>query len=59
MLLQFAPTQAVRDLIAKYDKEGPMGFEDAPGTWVKAKTEKGKERIGLPSDVDYGGVGSM
>ncbi|GFR50708.1 hypothetical protein Agub_g12965 [Astrephomene gubernaculifera] len=33
---EFAPTKEIRELIAAYDKDGPMAFEDTPGSWTRA-----------------------
>ncbi|KAG2497069.1 hypothetical protein HYH03_005065 [Edaphochlamys debaryana] len=39
---EISPSKEIADLIATWDKEGAMAFEDPPGTWAK-KSEKSSE----------------
>lgn len=32
---------AIKELHAAWEKDGAMAFDDAPGTWKKAKTDDG------------------
>ncbi|PNH01707.1 Zygote-specific protein 3 [Tetrabaena socialis] len=54
MARDFAPSKEVRELILAYDADGPMAFEDAPGTWSKqskGSSECRRPRIERPGEV--------
>lgn len=39
---QFASSEGLKELLRLYDEQGAAAFEDAPGTWIRARNEKGE-----------------
>mmetsp|Transcript_14099 Transcript_14099/g.30569 ORF Transcript_14099/g.30569 Transcript_14099/m.30569 type:complete len:409 (+) Transcript_14099:6-1232(+) len=36
----FTPSPGIKELLASWEAKGSQAFEDAPGTWIKAKNDK-------------------
>jgi hypothetical protein len=41
------PTVELRELVLQYDSAGHEAFEDAPGTWIRHKSDAGGHARGL------------
>lgn len=37
----FTPNAELKEIVKTWDEKGPLAFEDAPGTWIKSKSDKG------------------